>query len=366
MDIEARLNTLISSLKKANAEAMWISSPHNHLYFSGFANPDGRILVTLDGAYVLADFRYAENARRLCGGFAKVIETSGPMISYLGEIFAECGAVTVGIEEDSLVCGELDRLKNALPGCKFVHFADKLTAQRRTKTADEVALIAAAQDIADAAFGHILTVLPGSVGRLTEAGVAAELEYFMKKNGATGISFETIAVSNTSSSSPHAIPAHRPLEPGFLTMDFGAEIDGYRSDMTRTVVLGRADDGMRRLYDTVLRAQCAALDEIGPGKDCMQMDRIARDIINGAGYEGRFGHSLGHGVGILIHEAPNLARSMSGRTLAPGDVVTVEPGIYIEGKYGCRIEDMVLITEDGMCNFTHSPKELIELESPVC
>lgn len=358
MDIASRLNTLTANLKKAGAEALWISSPHNHLYFTGFNNPDGRVLVTLDGAYVFADFRYAENARRVCGGVATVIETAGPMISYLPEIFAECGAVTVGIEEDSLTCGELDRLKVALPGCEFVHFADKLTDQRRTKSADEVALIAAAQDIADAAFEHILTVLPGD---FTEAGVAAELEYFMKRAGATGISFETIAVSNTSSSSPHAIPTHKPLEPGFLTMDFGAEIDGYRSDMTRTVVLGKADDEMRRLYDTVLRAQYAALDAIGPGMDCRQMDKIARDIIDDAGYKGRFGHSLGHGVGILIHESPNLAQSMAGRTLAAGDVVTVEPGIYIEGKYGCRIEDMVLITEDGKRNFTHSPKELIEL-----
>lgn len=359
MDIESRLNALTADMRETGTDALWISSPHNHLYLTGFNNPDGRVLITGDSVYVFADFRYAENARRICGSFATVVENAGPALKYLPEIFARCGAVTVGIEEDCLVCAELDKLKSTLPGCKFVHFADRLTARRRRKSADEVARIAAAQDIADAAFAHILTVLPGD---FTEAGVAAELEYFMKRNGATGISFETIAVSGRASSSPHATPAHRPLEPGFLTMDFGAESDGYRSDMTRTVVLGRADEEMRRLYDTVLAAQKAALDAIGPGADCMRMDKTARDIIEGAGYHGCFGHSLGHGVGILIHESPNLAQSMAGRTLAPGDVVTVEPGIYIEGKYGCRIEDMVLITGDGKRNFTHSPKELIEVE----
>lgn len=358
MDILSRLSKLRRELSSVGADAVWITTPENHLYLTGFNNPDGRVLVTSDKAYVFADFRYAENARALCGEFAEVIETAGAMTDYLPEIFAECGAVDVAYEENALVCAEFEKLKNTLPGCRFVHFADRLTQMRRTKSSEEAELIARAQDIADAAFSHILTMLPGN---MTETDVAAELEYFMKRHGATGISFETIAVSNKSSSSPHAIPAHKKLEAGFLTMDFGAEIDGYRSDMTRTVVIGKADDEMKRLYNTVLRAQTAALDAIGPGKDCREMDAIARDIIDGAGYVGRFGHSLGHGVGILIHEAPNLARSMGGQLLMPGDVVTVEPGIYIEGKYGCRIEDMVLITEDGMRNFTHSPKELIEI-----
>ena len=358
MDILSRLNKLAENLRAAGADALWISSPHNHLYFTGFDNPDGRVLVTPEKTYVLADFRYAERARSTCGAFAEVIEPKGPLAAELPQIIAECGAITVAIEEDCLVCGELDRIKTDLPTCRFIHFAEKLTEQRRTKSADEIALIAASQDIADAAFAHILTLLPGD---LTEAGVAAELEYFMKKHGATALSFDTIAVSNKSSSSPHAIPAHKPIEPGFLTMDFGAAIDGYRSDMTRTVVIGRADDEMRRLYDTVLRAQLAALDAVAPGADCGAVDKIARDIIDGAGYAGRFGHGLGHGVGLLIHEEPVLNHRRAGRALAPGDVVTVEPGIYIEGKYGCRIEDMVLVTEDGMMNFTHSPKELIEI-----
>ena len=357
MDILSRLNTLTENLRAASADALYVSSPHNHLYLSGFDNPDGRVLVTTSGAYVFADFRYAERARATCSSFAEVIETRDP-VSFLPDIIKKHGVKTVAIEEDHLVVEELNALEKALPDCGFLDFARTLTEQRQKKTADEVALIAAAQDIADAAFAHILTLLPGD---LTETGVAAELEYYMKKHGATGLSFDTIAVSNKSSSSPHAVPAHKPLEPGFLTMDFGAAIDGYRSDMTRTVVIGKADDEMRCLYDTVLRAQTAVLDVIGPGSDCGEMHMIAQDIIDGAGYAGRFGHGLGHGVGILIHEEPVLAPKRAGKVLVPGDVVTVEPGIYIEGKYGCRIEDMVLVTEDGIMNFTHSPKELIEI-----
>ena len=144
-------------------------------------------------------------------------------------------------------------------------------------------------------------------------------------------------------------------------MDYGATVEGYRSDMTRTVVLGHADEEMKRLYDTVLRAQEAGLKAVRAGDDCAKIDAAARDIIDGAGYKDAFGHSLGHGVGLEIHESPNLSPNASGKVLRVGDVVTVEPGIYLEGKYGCRIEDMVLVTVDGILNFTHSTKELIEI-----
>ena len=146
-------------------------------------------------------------------------------------------------------------------------------------------------------------------------------------------------------------------------MDYGAKIDGYCSDMTRTIVIGKADDEMKRLYNTVLEAQLAALAAAKPGALCREMDKIARDIIDNAGYKGTFGHSLGHGVGMYIHEAPGLSQKVmpADRKLTPGHIVTFEPGIYIEGKYGCRIEDMVAVLEDGILNFTHSPKELIEI-----
>ena len=151
------------------------------------------------------------------------------------------------------------------------------------------------------------------------------------------------------------------LHHGFLTMDFGAKYQGYCSDMTRTVVIGRADAEMRRLYETVLAAQKAGIDAIRAGADCATTDAAARDLIESAGYHGCFGHSLGHGVGLYIHEEPRLSSRAGGRTLKAGNVVTSEPGIYINGLYGCRIEDMLLVTEDGSYDFTHSPKELIEI-----
>lgn len=196
---------------------------------------------------------------------------------------------------------------------------------------------------------------------MTETEVAAELEYYMKKNGSDKPSFDTIAVSGSASSRPHGVPRKVKLEKGFLTMDYGAMVNGYHSDMTRTIVIGKADDDMKKLYNTVLTAQLAAIEAITEGVKNADMDKVARDIIYGAGYEGCFGHSLGHGVGLEIHEAPNLSPSSGDLTLKVGQIVTVEPGIYIEGKYGCRIEDMVLIEEGGKRNLTNCPKELIEV-----
>ena len=185
----------------------------------------------------------------------------------------------------------------------------------------------------------------------------------MRKNGAQGLAFQTIAVSGSASSLPHGVPRDCPLEKGFLTMDFGARYGGYCSDMTRTVVLGKADANMKKMYETVLKAQKAALDAAAANVSCRGLDKIARDIIAGAGFVGRFGHSLGHGVGLDIHESPRLSPAADESTvLLPGHVVTFEPGIYLPGRYGCRIEDMAAVRADGtLFDFTKSEKELIEL-----
>ena len=221
-------------------------------------------------------------------------------------------------------------------------------------------LIAKAQEITDLAFSHILNFISPNV---TEREVALELEFFMRKQGSEGVAFPTIAVSGPASSRPHGVPSDVPLRQGFLTMDFGAKIDGYCADMTRTVVIGKADEEMKRLYATVLSAQEAALSEIHEGMRCRDADEIARSIIRNAGYGEAFGHSLGHGVGMLVHEKPNLSpRADENSRLEAGNVVTVEPGIYLEGRFGCRIEDMIAINADGSVhNFTKSPKHLIEI-----
>jgi Xaa-Pro aminopeptidase len=231
---------------------------------------------------------------------------------------------------------------------------------REFKDADEIETIAKAQDLADAAFEHIIKVMTPN---MTEIEVALELEFFMRKNGAKATSFETIAVSGSASSLPHGVPRNVKLQAGFLTMDYGALYGGYCSDMTRTVVIGKADSDIKKVYDTVLEAQTRALDAAANGeRGCFKLDKIARDVIENAGYKGCFGHSLGHGVGMYIHEAPRLSFAVAqDKRLEVGNVVTFEPGIYIPGKYGCRIEDMAAITESGIYNFTKSKKELIEL-----
>jgi Xaa-Pro aminopeptidase len=185
----------------------------------------------------------------------------------------------------------------------------------------------------------------------------------MRKNGASGFAFDTIAVSGDASSLPHGTPRNVKLKRGFLTMDFGAKYDGYCSDMTRTIVIGKADAEIKKLYNTVLTAQTAALDYLREGADCGEADKIARDIIDAnPEYKGAFGHSLGHSVGLFIHESPRLYSRGFGRKLRVGEILTVEPGIYLFGKYGCRIEDMVAVTENGIHNITHSTKELIVIE----
>ena len=195
---------------------------------------------------------------------------------------------------------------------------------------------------------------------MTEIEVAAELEYAMRRAGADGLAFDTIAVSGDASALPHGTPRNVKLKNGFLTMDFGAKYQGYCSDMTRTIVIGKADEEIKKLYNTVLQAQLSALDYLKSGCDCGEADKIARDIID-VDYKGLFGHSLGHAVGLFIHEAPGLSTRGFGNKLVTGNVVTVEPGIYLLGKYGCRIEDMVSITDNGIHNFTKSPKNLIEI-----
>ena len=236
-----------------------------------------------------------------------------------------------------------------------------LDGARQIKDAGEIEKMKRAQAITDAAFEHILNFIDPS---RTEIEIALELEFFMRSHGAESVAFQTITVSGSASSLPHGVPRPVKLERGFLTMDYGACVDGYCSDMTRTVVIGKADEEIKRLYNTVLSAQLAALDAAKNGeRRGFTLDKIARDVIEDAGYHGAFGHSLGHGVGMYIHEAPRLApRTPKDELLCSGNVVTFEPGIYLEGKYGCRIEDMAVITDDGIYNFTKSPKELIEIK----
>ena len=226
---------------------------------------------------------------------------------------------------------------------------------RESKDEDEIANIKAAQKITDMAFSHILGFITPDV---TETDVALELEWFMRKNGSEGTAFETICVSGTKSSLPHGKPENIKLGKGFLTMDFGARVNGYCSDMTRTVCIGTPTDEMRKIYDTVLEAQKKAINEICAGITGKRVDSAARDFIYSNGYKGCFGHSLGHSLGIDIHESPNFSPNCDAE-IPQNAVLSVEPGIYIEGNFGVRIEDIVKISDFGYENLTESTKELI-------
>ena len=358
----SHLSKFRASLADAGFDAAIISNKINQRYLSGFDFDDGYVLVTQRESYLITDFRYIEAAKLQADPDMQVIlfARGGAMLTISG-LLADNGCHRVAIEEEALSYADFLDFTKKLMDFKVEAGASPILNELRIyKDALELETIARAQQITDAAFAHIVKQITPD---MTEIEVAMELEYFMRRNGADAIAFDTVAVSGASSSRPHGVPCRRKLEKGFLTMDFGASVNGYCADMTRTVVIGKADAEMKRLYDTVLIAQKAALDAAAEGVGCFALDKIARDIINGAGYEGCFGHSLGHGVGLLVHEKPNLSpRSPEGAVLQRGHVVTFEPGIYIEGKYGCRIEDLACIRPDGsFYDFTRSPKEMIEL-----
>lgn len=336
-----------------------LSSSINQSYITGADFDDGYVAVTADRCVACVDFRYIEAVKNSVAKGIDAELAKGSTLECAIDILLSSGVKNIAVEENDLSVATFKKISQMVgERAELSEGANAVLSQMRAvKTAQEIEKIAAAQKITDAAFEHILKVMTPN---MTERDVALELEFFMRKNGAEAMAFDVIAVSGKASALPHGVPRNLKLENGFLTMDFGAKVDGYCSDMTRTVVIGRADSEMKRLYNTVLEAQKAALEVLCEGFSCADADKTARDIINGAGYEGCFGHSLGHGVGRYIHEEPRLSSKADG-ILKVGNVVTVEPGIYIEGKYGCRIEDMVAITEKGIHNFTKSKKELIEL-----
>ena len=353
-----KLQRLREKMKEMSLDAILVLDELNQHYLSDFAFTDGFLLITLSKAYLVTDFRYYEMATK---GASKDFEILMPenRKDFINKALSDENAKNVGFEGGFVSYETYRTYCERHPHLNFVNIGNVIEIQRQIKTPDELEKMQKAQDITDLAFSHIIKVLTPN---MTEIEVAAELEYFMRKNGASALAFETISVSGDASALPHGTPRNVKLKPGFLTMDYGAKFDGYCSDMTRTVVIGRADAEIKKLYNTVLKAQLSAIDYLRAGCDPGEADKVARDIINAVPeYNGAFGHSLGHGVGLFIHEAPRLSSAAFGNTLKVGNVVTVEPGIYLFGKYGCRIEDMVAIEENGVRNFTHSSKELIEI-----
>lgn len=354
-----RLAALRAALsdREPPVEALVVGSPHNRRYLSGFTGTAGWVIVTPAAALLLVDFRYVDQARQQAPAF-EVVEASPDPLQHVGRALARLGAGRVGFESEHVTVGQLDRLREAAPGVDWVPVAGAVERLRTVKDEEELAAIRRAAALADRTFREVLAeVRPG----VAERDLAAELEYRMRRAGAEGVAFDTIVASGPRSALPHGRAGERRLQPGDLvTFDFGARVDGYCSDCTRTVVLGRADAEQRRIYALVLEAQEAALAAVRAGVPGRQVDAAARGRIEAAGLGERFGHGTGHGVGLEVHEAPRLNRT-SEDVLAAGMVVTVEPGVYISGWGGVRIEDLVVVRGDGAEVLTPFTKELVEL-----
>lgn len=350
-------------LEEKGLDAAFIASPANIRYLSGFAGTDSYLYLSSKRQVILTDSRYTLQAEEE-GKDCEVRTIKGERVYgvLLKELLEEDKVKRLGFEDGVMTWQLVKKLQEAAGDKwgeeRWVSLGEELSLLRAVKDEDEIEKLARAEQIGDEAFSYILTqIKPG----ITELEIAAKLEYYMKSHGAQEKGFDTIAASGLHSAMPHAVPSEKVLEKGdFLTLDFGCKYQGYCSDMTRTVVIGKANEKQKEIYKIVLEAQEAALAGLRAGMTGAEGDALARKVIEEAGYGDYFGHGLGHSVGLEIHEKPALSPKDQ-TILRPGIIETVEPGIYIPGFGGVRIEDMTVITENGIKNLTSSPKELIEL-----
>lgn len=350
---------IIRILKDRQLDAILVSDPYNIRYFSGFRGGTGYLFLSGKSQILLTDSRYTTQAEKESPQYEIItVSAEKPYAVWIKELAEREKADSIGFEDGVMIYTTVKKLEEALCGRCLVPLGEALNDCRQIKDKDELDAIRRAEEIGDRAFSHILDVIrPG----MTEVDIALELEGFMRKAGAEGLSFETIVASGDNSAMPHAIPGSKKVQKGeLITMDFGCVWNGYCSDMTRTVVLGKASGRQKQIYETVLQAQLRALEGIRSGISGKQADALARDVIEKAGFGAYFGHALGHSLGLFIHEGPRLS-SKETALLQEGMVVTVEPGIYLPGEEGVRIEDLVEITKEGCINYTKSPKKLIEL-----
>lgn len=338
-------------LNLSDEQAVIVTSKPNIMYYSGFTSEDAVLFISKKRRIIVTDSRYTVQAKQQTSGFELADIAEG-----MDKVFETVNAKEYFYEEKTLPVGRFETYKRYADNAKFSFGSTILAKPRMIKSSYEIGRIREAEKLGDAAFSHILDFIKTG---MTEKEVALELEFFMRKNGAEGLSFDTIVASGIRSSMPHGLASDKIIEAGdFVTMDFGCILDGYCSDMTRTVIMSRCTAEQREIYNIVLNAQQSALDKISSGIKCSDIDKTAREIIAKAGYGKNFGHGLGHSVGLEIHELPSLSPNYID-VLVPNNIVTVEPGIYIEGFGGVRIEDLVLVTNSGYENLTSSPKELI-------
>ena len=334
-------------------DALLVTQPANVRYLSGFTAPaDGRVLVTEDEAVLITDGRYIAQAAEESRLAVEIAEQN-----WLEDVAEKIGQRRVGLESDHVTHALFHKMAEKLER-EPVSTEGIIRNLRLRKTPEEIETLRQAVQITDEAYSHILNFI--RAGR-KELDMALELERFMRQAGAEAISFEIIVASGVRSAMPHGVASHKVIEQGDLvTLDFGARVDGYHADMTRAVAVGEISEELRAMFDAVLEAQETALRALAPGKDGRDIDTLAREVLSAKDLEEHFPHGLGHGVGLEIHEGPRLSRRIS-QTLEPGMTVTVEPGVYIPGRGGVRIEDLAVITENGYERLSQSDKSFVQV-----
>lgn len=356
-----RRNRLKKELEGTDVCGVIIDNPSNLYYYTGFTGGEAMFVMLFPDSYLITDSRYYEQVEKECPDIPLIRLTDKGYSDTIRELFADKGVLEkkacIAIE-GSMQLNRYLQLCKTCAGVEFKECSDKMNMSRMVKEEEEISSIKKAEEIGDAAFSHILDLIKPGV---TEAEIALELEYFMKKKGASGLSFDTIVASGANSSMPHAQVTDKKIEYGdFVTMDFGCIYQGYCSDMTRTVSVGTPTEEMKQVYQIVLDANVRAMEQIAEGKKCNEIDSVARDYIKEKGYGEYFGHGLGHGVGLDIHEEPRFSPKCD-VTARENMVITVEPGIYLPGKFGVRIEDLVVVKKTGYEKLSHSDKSLIIL-----
>ena len=345
----------IEALRSRGISCALYDDPINIRYLTGYTG-EGSLLILPDRAVIITDFRYVEQAQSqspFCD-LERVGADRGTN-AILAEALAKAGLHELAIEENIVTVSRLHAMEKALPGIHLTALPETVLEMRTVKDEGELDCIRKALAISCQAFDDLLGVIHAG---MTEKRACAELNHFMNLRGSEGNAFDTIVASGVNGSLPHAVPSDKVIEKGDLvTFDFGAKFGGYCADMTRTIAIGEISSELHAIYDAVLEAQLTSEAAVKPGAVCRDIDKIARDQLD-AKYPGAFGHSLGHGVGLFIHELPRLS-FRSETILQKGHVVTVEPGVYVPGVGGCRIEDTVIVTEDGFENPVTTPKQLI-------
>ena len=352
----SRVANLRKEMFEEDISSFLITSSYNLRYLTGFTGTTGVALITLEEAFFITDFRYTEQAETQCEGY-KIVQNHGPIFDVVADLVEEKELINLAFEEATVSFKEYVQLEMILE-VDLIPVSGMIEELREIKDDSEIEIIQKACEIADQAFSHILTYIkPG----MTEIQVANELDFHMRSLGASSVSFETIVASGLRSAMPHGVASEKVIEQGdFITIDFGCYYQGYVSDMTRTISLGEPSEKLKEIYQIVKEAQQKVLDIAKPGMTGAELDAVARDFITSKGYGEAFGHSTGHGIGLEIHEGPNVSK-MAEKVFVSGNVITNEPGIYLPGIGGVRIEDDMLVTDNGIKRLTHSEKELIIL-----